>query len=249
MSCQCNKSHGGVTNLVICLLITLAKFNDSFDSPSRGFLFIIVAVSLCSPSPFTVLALSCFSFSRAHSRTTIFNFRSLLILFLHYYVCFSLFFLLVFLALHNVDFSHSTSLIKTRAWLVQIIWEILDDSVEYRTQSSLHIYFHFRRTSKAVATHSSFNFLSIFYVYFHPPTSERMTDQTPNDDYWRRSKERNENLLSLHNSPVKRARNKKKKRKVHWSILRNWRLNFFWIYFVIEIDSRIQFCPLEAVSE
>lgn len=55
MSFHSCKSHGGVTNFVICLLIVVAIFNDSFDSPSRGFLFIIVSLmSLLFSSALTI---------------------------------------------------------------------------------------------------------------------------------------------------------------------------------------------------
>jgi hypothetical protein len=61
MSFHWSKSHGGVTNFVICLLIVVAIFNDSFDSPSRGFLFIIVSLmSLLFSSALTIQFFSTF---------------------------------------------------------------------------------------------------------------------------------------------------------------------------------------------
>lgn len=130
----------------------------------------------------------------------------------------------MFLALHYVDVSYSTSLIKTRAQLVQIIWEILNVSVEYfflRTQSSLHICFHFRRTS--AATCSLFNFYLSSIV---SPDRQEMHDQTTNDDYWRLSGERNENFVDFCRCTIHLWREGKvgeKRRKVHQP---NWRLIF-----------------------
>lgn len=64
MSFHWSKSHGGVTNFVICLLIVVAIFNDSFDSPSRGFLFIIVSLmSLLFSSTLTIQFFPLFFFS------------------------------------------------------------------------------------------------------------------------------------------------------------------------------------------
>jgi hypothetical protein len=64
MSFHVSRSHGGVMNLLICLLIVLVIVSGSFDLDSSVFVFIIgIEFSLCSPLSVKIRVFSSFYLS------------------------------------------------------------------------------------------------------------------------------------------------------------------------------------------
>lgn len=214
MSCQCRRSHGGVTNFVICLLITVVIFSGSFDSPSRGFLFIIISsVSQCSSSSFTVLSVS-FSLTLERAPLTvwneIFNFSLLTLFSLSLRFPFSLYTNVVFTA--HFPFGFWLKGERERAWLLRIIWVTLQTRrgrvsffffFSFRTQSSTsHLFPHFKRRKDETTTCSPFN----FPIYSSPTSSAHRSvwpdnKRTTTPMTGRRRKLKIFFALSLHNSP------------------------------------------------